>query len=308
MRLSFLLIILFSGFQSLFSQDYVWWNELHNWDGVTSWREYIIYSPSYMGPNALPVPEFNTGRFSDNFEYELGSTYHSSVGDQTANLFTKLNLALAPGIAGVSVSYVPYEIYSMNTETRDVRRARDFEPSGDSFGDVYVTTYVQVLKDKEQLPDIMISINLKTSSGTNLGNARHTDAPGYYFDLSLGKDIETKRASLKYWRPYGMGGFYSYQTNRDDYVQNDAILYAAGFVLGFKKFHLDAGLGGYYGYFGNGDQPLVYRMEIKSALESQLNYKLRFQTGLNDFQYTSIGFSAVLSFKRPRWMVSELGD
>ncbi len=265
----------------------------------------MIYSPSYMGPNALPVPEFNNGIFSEEFEFEMGASYHSMPGDQTVNLFSKLNLALAPGIAGVNVSYVPYEIYSMDIKTRDLRIARELEPSGQSFGDVYITTFVQIIKDKERFPDVMLSINLKTSSGTNLGNARHTDAPGYYFDLSLGKEIESKKKSLKYWRPYAMGGFYSYQTNRDDYVQNDAFLYGAGFLLAYEKFQLDSGLGGYWGYFGNGDRPLVYRMEIESNLESSINYKLRFQKGINDFQYTSFSFSAFLTFDRPGWMVSD---
>jgi len=238
MKRFFLILIIFSGSQAIFSQDYSWWNDLHNWDGISSWREYIIYSPSYMGPNAFPVPEFNTGRFTEEFEFELGGAYHASSGDQTANLFTNLNLAIAPGIAGVNLSYVPYEVYSMDIETRDLRRARDLDPSGKSYGDFYITTYVQVIKDKENFPDIMLSINLKTSSGTNLGNARNTDAPGYYFDLSLGKNIASNRANLKYWRPYFMGGFFSYQINRDDYVQNDAILYATGFLLEGKDFGL----------------------------------------------------------------------
>ncbi len=43
------------------AQDYSWWNLKHNWDGYSSWSDYLVVSPAYLGPNALPVPEVRKG-------------------------------------------------------------------------------------------------------------------------------------------------------------------------------------------------------------------------------------------------------
>jgi len=49
-------------------------------------------------------------------------------------------------------------------------------------------------------------------------------------------------------------------------------------------------------------------MEVATTGKSRVNYKLRYQTGVNDWQYTSIAFSALLTFSRPGWMVSAGND
>ncbi|MCF8379833.1 MAG: hypothetical protein K9H49_09665 [Bacteroidales bacterium] len=302
MKRMVLILLIFSGFQSGFSQEYVWWNSKHNWDGVTSWKDYINYSADYMGPNALPVPEINKGVFSDEFELEGGGFFHYSKGDKTGNSFFVLNLPVAPGIAGIKINYVPFEAYSTDTITRDLRKARKYEPEGHSFGDFYITTYIQVIKDKPNFPDVLVSLNLKTASGTNLENARHSDSPGYYFDLSLGKSFDLEKGKIKSLRPYFMGGFYSYQTYWTDHSQNDAVLFGGGVEIELNKTKFNTGIGGYYGYFNMGDRPVVYRFEIKSNRDEALNYKILFQKGIHDFGFTSVGFSAVYRFNRPEWL------
>lgn len=288
-----------------FSQDFDWWNTKHNYDGVSSWMKYIIYSPSYMGPNSLPVPDVSKGYFDENFYISPGAFYHYSEGDKTFNFMSHFNLPLAPGRAGVMVSYMPVEFYQMDTITRDIRRARDYDPDGYSLGDFYFTTYLQIIKGHKNLPDIMMSINLKTTSGTNLKNARNTDAPGYYFDVSASKKIEIEKEKLKWLRPYGMAGFYNYQTNCYKYTQNDAFLFGIGTEIGFNKFRIDTEIGGYIGYFDLGDKPIVYRLEYRSLRKSGPDYSLVFQTGINDFQYTSFGFSVLFTYRAPDWLGSK---
>jgi len=307
MKRIILILLILSGFQSAFSQEYLWWNIKHNWDGVTSWKDYINYSADYMGPNALPVPEINKGIFNKNFEFEGGGFFHYSKGDKTGNSFFVLNLPVAPGIAGIKISYVPFEIYSTDSITRDLRKAREYVPEGYSLGDFYVTTFVQVIKDKERFPDVLISLNIKTASGTNLKNARHSDSPGYYFDLSLGKTIELKSEKIKSLRPYFMGGFYSYQTYWTDHSQNDAVLFGGGMEIDLGKLIVNTGLGGYYGYFAMGDRPVVYRFEMKSNRESRVNYKFQFQQGIHDFGFTSVGFSAAFRLRSTTAAQSILG-
>ncbi len=60
-RIFVIFIFLTAFYQSYGQNDYEWWNEAHNYDGYTHWTNYIIYSPYYLGPNALPVPGVKRG-------------------------------------------------------------------------------------------------------------------------------------------------------------------------------------------------------------------------------------------------------
>lgn len=299
MRIRILFCLIFLLYSDLiFSQKYDWWNEKHNWDGYSSWRSYLTFSAEKMGPNALPVPDINRGDFSDIAWFSGGVQHHFSPGDKTTNFLADLLLPVVPGRAGVYIHYVPWEHYSTDTITRDIRASRSYDTEGSSFGDVYFTTYVQILKDRERLPDIMFTINLKTASGTNVGSARHTDTPGYYFDISMGKTFSTGGKWLTHWRPHLMGGFYSYQTNRSDYMQNDAVLFGFGVRTGISDLFIDNQIGGYLGYFGNGDQPVVYRLNVSSSKSKKLSGKLNFQYGIHDVPWTSLSFSLVYTLRK----------
>ena len=289
-------------------QDYRWWNELHNWDGISSWKEYITYSSAYMGPNAIPVPEINSADFTDLTLVEMGLQQHLSEGDRTINFISDVFIPVVPQRTGIRIHYIPCEFYETDTYTRDLRAARDYDPTGSSFGDFYVSTYIQVIKDHRKMPDLLLTINLKTASGTNLGNARHTDAPGYYFDASFGRTFQTGKAIITSWRPFFMGGFYSYQTNRRDYLQNDALLFGMGVIVSTPVLQIENRLGGYMGFFGNGDQPVVYRMKFLSRRESIVNYKLEFQSGLHDFPYSSIAISFIMRFEKLKFFWGRQGS
>lgn len=279
------------------AQDHSWWNEKHDWDGVTHWKDYLIFSSGFMGPNALPVPDINRGEFSDKYEFEIGLQQHSGKGDKTINFLSDLIIPISPGKAGIKIHYIPVEFYETDTLTRDLRKAHEYDTKGYSYGDVYFTTYIQAIKDHPKLPDLLFTINLKTTSGTNMGSARHTDAPGYYFDASLAKTFQTGSKYLESWRPYFMGGFYSYQTNRHDYEQNDAFLFGFGLLTSTALLQIDNQLGGYIGYIRNGDQPVVYRLTFLSNYESAINYKVGFQFGIHDVPFNSLTVSGVLRFE-----------
>lgn len=282
------------------AQDYAWWNKKNNWDGVTPWSRYIVMSSAYMGPNALPVPELKNGTIKNSLSLELGGDVHVSKGDNTQNLFTQLYIPITKNKIGINISYIPIEWYQTDTNTRDLRHAREESGNDISFGDVYIATHIQLIKDKKKLPDVLLTINLKTASGTNMSSARYTDAPGYFFDVSFGKKIIQNDSSIfQYLKLYSMLGFYVYQTNRSDYFQNDAIMYGAGFDIGFSKLQISNQLTGYKGYIGNGDKPLVYRLAFKTIFKSHLNYSLLFQRGLNDFDYSTFRFSMIYNFNNP---------
>ena len=280
-----------------YSQDYNWWNKKHNWDGITHWSEYIILSPKYMGPNALPVPDHQSGIFDSITTLDVSFDSHFSKGDQTQNSFAKLIIPIIPNKVGISFFGVPFEHYKTDTITRDYRASRDYDSKGFSFGDLYITTYIQLIKDKDKIPDFLVTINLKTASGNSYDAARFTDSPGYYFDLSSGKTFNLKRSFIKSIRPYYTVGFYAWQTNKE-YRQNDAFIYGFGCDFNLKKITISNYFGGYIGYIGDGDKPMVNRLILRSAFNSFINYKIIYQQGFLDFNYTTFRFGIEYSFKK----------
>jgi hypothetical protein len=272
-------------------ESYEWWNNKHGWDGVTNWARYLIYSPAYMGPNALPVPEIRDALISREISLESRAEMHFSSGDNTQNIFMKLHYPLLDGRVALEFYGVPAEHFATDTLTRDERRGRDKDARGFAAGDLYVGSLLQLLRNHRHWPDLLLGISLRTASGGNLGNARYTDAPGYFFDLSMGKSFKLQE-NLSI-RPCLMAGFYVWQTNRDDYRQNDAFLYGLGISLSGKGMSLNTALGGYKGYIGNGDAPMVFRAHASRKLGNTL-LKLTFQQGLHDFRYTTAGLGVVV--------------
>jgi hypothetical protein len=92
-----------------------------------------------------------------------------------------------------------------------------------------------------------------------------------------------------------MIGFYVWQTNRDDWRQNDALLYGLGLAALGNKYEINIKWGGYKGYIGNGDAPMVFRANAIYKFP-KTHLKLSFQQGLHDFDYSSISFGGVFLF------------
>ncbi|HKK63353.1 MAG TPA: hypothetical protein VJ951_12385 [Bacteroidales bacterium] len=282
-------VFLFVSIAGFSQTGHYWWNQKHDWDGKTHWTQYMTMSPGFLGPNALPVPEFYPASIPSTHNLNIGLEGHYSKGDKTLNSLMDYVFPAFSERASIQVLYRTIEIYNTDTVTRDLRASRDYNTTGTSMGDVYVSTYIQLIKDHEKLPDIMLSANIKTASGTNLEAARNTDTPGYWFDVTMGKYIHiTKQSKLKI---YAKGGFYAYQKFKYNEYQNDACLYGIGFLANIKNLKLEQQLTGYHGYFNNGDRPMVYRIKINGPLSNRLTYKIMFQQGFNDFNYSSLRFA-----------------
>ncbi|GER58517.1 hypothetical protein ULMA_06250 [Patiriisocius marinus] len=257
-----------------------------------------IIAPATLGPNALPIPEIKTGKLAKDFNLKIAYENHTSKGDDTQNAFIELSIPVVSNKVALVLSVVPAEYYTLDSETLEIRNITNGTASGNAGGDIYVGTHIQILKDKNSLPDILLSIDLKTASGTNTESARYTDAPGYIFDLSLGKDITTNTSVLESIRPFAMAGFYVYQTNRTDFRQNDAILYGAGVDLNFKKFSFTTSYGGYKGYIDDGDKPKVLRSTLRTRFNSIINYEIRLGRGFgsNFYDAVRLGLNINLNF------------
>jgi hypothetical protein len=233
----------------------------------------------------------------DRFNLEVGADGHLSKGDKTTNLITELFIPLHTDKVGINLTWIPVEYYRMDTITRDIRRARDYDGKGFATGDLTIGTQIQILKERDKLPDILLSINLRTAAGSNLEAARYTDSPGYFFDLSFGKKLPLNESMLDHINLYAMIGLYVYQTHYNKNYQNDAFLYGTGINLGWKKFIVENQLGGYIGYIGDGDRPMVYRLKIRSNRDAAWNFQLLFQQGIHDFDYSTVRFSALVTLK-----------
>lgn len=275
----------------VWSQDYTWWNNKHNWDGHTDWRDYILTTPAYLGPNALPVPEILQGKTKQKAEFTLGADAHFSTGDNTQNLKTSVYIPLYTPKVGLQVGIVPLEHYAMDTLTRDERGARNESGEGIAVGDFYVSTFIQVVENHPKLPDVMISINLKTASGSKLSDARYSDTPGYYFDLSVGKNYQLQNFRELTVRPYAMAGFLCWQMQGSFQPQDDALTYGAGFSIKHPRFYVNNTLGGYFGYLNQGDRPIVYRFKIQTQSSKRFTWGLSYQKGLHDFAYQTFSFN-----------------
>ncbi len=297
-----------SGFVTLFAQsdeDRKQWAEMHNWDGITPWNDYIIYFPYYLGPNALTVPFSEKGLLKDQFEFEARYDYHWSSGDQTQNIFLNVYIPLLKNRIALEAYGVLYEHYKMDMETVYERRTRNMSGEGHAFGDLYIGTVLQIIRDRK-FPDLALRISFRTASGDNLANARYTDAAGYFFDLSFGKDYLFEDKFIQKIRYYGMIGFYVWQLNQTNNMQDDAVLFGLGIDIYAKTFILSNAIEGYSGYFGNKevtivkkdepimarDRPILYRCNITKT-GKHIDLKLAYQLGIHDFTYQTISFSVI---------------
>jgi hypothetical protein len=288
----FFISLLLMNADLLAQEDFGWWVEKHHWDGITPWHQYMTMSSSFLGPNALPVPEIMNGQVDTAASLSVSFDHYSSQGDRTDDVFLKGVLPLFGNRMSVTMEVVPLEWYKMDTTTRDIRAVRTRSGEGSAGGDIYLSTYFQLLREKYHLPDIGLRISLRTASGTHLRDARFTDAPGYFFDLSLGKSYRSGSSFIREIRWYLDAGLYTYQTYDLQNLQDDCLFYGGGLTLNTKGISWSHHLAGYYGYLKTGDRPLVYRSELR-LLRKIIDWSISYQWGINDYAYQRFRVSCI---------------
>jgi len=289
MKLSTPFIILLVLPIGLFSQNkYFPPDPYSQWDGVTHWSKYQITSPGFLGPNALPVPVIHKACIPEKFYWSGQYEYYFGAGDATQDFKTHMIFPVAKGRVGLEFKYVPIEFYSMDSVISRTRRTLSGSAvSGKALGDIYFGTIVQVIKDHSFLPDFTIAMSCRTASGTGRENARNTDTPGYYLDASIGDAYGKETGFFHHVRWYAEVGFYCWQTYLDNYPQNDALLFGGGIDLDFKNFFVNQTLCGYSGYMNNGDQPVVYRVDLGLKMGNAA-LVMGYEKGLTDYPFQSI--------------------
>lgn len=264
--------------------DYSWWEQKHNWDGQRHWSTYQITSAKYFGPNALPPSRLLNGRIDTALVMEGRFSYHHSQGEEVGDANGYIYIPIAKNKVGLAFESIAAEYYSMDTITRDIRASRDYDGKGWAVGDLYISTLIQLYQDKSW-GDLMLGINIMTSSGSNREATRHIDRAGYYFDMTWGKSLELgSNGSI---RPYASLGFFAYETNEPQNGQNDAPTYGIGLDTSLDEWTMSHQFRGYRGWKKNGDAPLVYRFRLDKRLSNNWSLGFRLQQGLHDFEYTT---------------------
>lgn len=223
----------------------------------------ITRSPARMGPNALPLPIQRAPRVDSSWQFELLGEFHRAPGDITNNPFVFIRIPLAANRVALDLTWRPMEWYETSDAVRWDRHARDSANTGSSPGDVWITTVAQLLRQENNRAGLNLTLNVavKTTAGKNFENARHTNTPGYIFDLHAGKSWQNPGLGLDTWTLFGNAGLWVWQEGLAQ--QNDAFLY--GLRSEWHKGPWQWGLGatGYIGWIDNGDRPFALRADLQ---------------------------------------------
>ncbi len=273
---------------SLVAQDFSWWNETHQWDGHTHWSSYVKLSPAFMGPNAFPIPFAE--KITRKKEFDIRFNTHQNSGEKSWDFYARFALPLGEK-AALKIEMNPIEYFQMDTSIRNRRVARDEFPEGYATGDILVEMSALVFEDDQY--QLLFNVGLKTASGSQFRNARYTDSPAYYLDLSY--HIQRQYTENLSFDAGFLLGLYVWQTYMINNRQNDAILVAASFKLHYKDFSLIQNLRGFKGYLNNGDQPLLYSLKIAKNWKTHQLYVAQ-QITLHDYPYNTTQFGVKRNF------------
>lgn len=275
------------------NDDWKWWNDVHGWkEGDKGWRYWMILSPGYLGPNALPVPELKRGYIPESGGIKASLSRHFHPGDPTQDLSFHFLLPACESKIAFEVFGVAGESYGYTEEIRNERFSRDEDGRGLVQGDFYFGSLVQLSKNR-RFPNTLLRMACKTASGHAYA-ARFTDTPGYFMDVSSSVDFEISRFSTI--RPYMTLGFYSWQTYNEATPQNDALFYGAGMEYLYGDWRFAGDLAGYSGYLRQRDKPRVITLETRYDWRNTAAC-IQFLYGLRDWEYKTFRFSFIWKFQ-----------
>ena len=263
-------------------------------------------SPYYFGPNAFPIPDMLDATVKDKLTIELsGSIYKGYRGDITNDIAIRINVPLFCKKVNLSL-WVPFEWWSNSEQNIDVCRLSDVKDSrlhkGNTIGDVYLSTDIQLLTEKKHFIDCTIRAALKSASSYFYFLGRYYDSPGYFFDSSIGKEIPLpNNFIINRLRIVGTVGFLSWQT--DNGRQNDALMYGGMLQLTmFNNFMVSSTIGGYSGWehsLNEGkeahDRPLSVKTKIEWRIKDFSLFTL-LQNGIREYPYVQLKFGVAYQF------------
>lgn len=308
MRKYFSIILLITIPFLSFSQnrDYGGWIDF----GSSHASKWLQIAPGKLGPNALPVPNMDYALIGDESKLEIGTHFHQMAGDTALNTYFNWHWNLAPGRVAVEIWGQPTETFRLTNELRDDRQIYyDDEGWITQIGDLFISTFIQIIKEKKYLPDVTINFTQKTTTGEN-DHGRYTDAPMSYFYFALGKSFHFKNTIVDEIRIAGLAGFYVWQTNKVEMAQDEGPVWVTGLQLRKQSFNWHNEFGGYTGYdaykvlnriYGDGiieghNDPLIFRSRIEKTGKT-FNITAEYQTGFRDYHYQTLKLGLIYRFK-----------
>jgi len=265
------------------AQSYTWWEETVHWDGVTPWERYIVFTPGFLGPNALPVPRVTNGSIDSVNSFGLSGHFYFSNDDHTQDIALYANYCLVKNKISFDAFWVPIEHFTLSHNLKTERHVFPIHYYDHyAQGDLHLNTNIQLVNNrtKKMQSALRIGYRLPTSE---IGAARFTDAPGYYFDFSFAKGFHS-HPSLKW---IVMAGGYFWQAEIRRHPQDDAFLFGTGFEWNKKNLRIQTSISGYLGYFYRmRDKPILFRAGFDKTIERKILF-FQFQQGLHNFNYTS---------------------
>lgn len=286
-----LLILAFATSSLSLKAQFQWWNDLHGWDGFTPWSEYLNFAHAYLGPNALPIPEF----VDEERNYFRSQTQHSLRTDDRFHNWHN-ELYWKRGKTRFLLTHQSIEHFNTTTEVRDLRASRGFSGAGTQAGDFLLNVSTQLYSKGRST--YHLTAHTKTAAGP-LRDARFTDAPGYaYFITGVHRfytnfGIFRERHTLQ-WD----AGFQVYQTMWNAYPQNDGFLGNIKWTSRVRKMEYSLGMRTFTGYFLDGDWPRILDASISHG-GRRGRLEIYSTIGLNDypFAFSGLGYTYYLGEK-----------
>ncbi|MFM8492836.1 MAG: hypothetical protein ACKOA7_03785 [Bacteroidota bacterium] len=234
-------------------------------------------SPAFMGPNALPLSWTQEPAPPKYGRIDLLWEVHRGGGDRTHNPFVMIRVPFAPGKVVMDLTWRPVEWFNTTNETRILRGSRD--STGFNASDLWVAFLAKILaaEGRGKGWDLSLHVATKTTAGKNFESARHTNAPGYLFELQGGRVWRRPGRFPDRISVFARGGLLVWQESL--YAQNDAFSWGVRSHFGYKSWQLGAELTGYQGWIGNGDSPVAARIDMKSPgqrMQGMIGYQYAF--------------------------------
>lgn len=252
--------------------------------------ETTMISPYYFGPNAFPVPDMLDGTLQHDLRIELdGNHFFGTRGDQTTDLTLKVNIPVFTDRVNLT-AWMPIVEWYRNSDESMVAYRLDKKALTDPkarkgciSGDVYITTDIQLFRQKRYLPDVILRAALRTASGNDFQYARNYDSPGYFFDATVAKSFALGAAKEHDLRVALSGGFLCWQTNNAR--QNDAIMYGLLVKWTYKRLMLEQTIRGYSGWehATTNNKELAHDRPV--VLKTRASYHLGKWEALASYQY-----------------------
>ena len=269
-----------------------------------------LIAPAYFGPNAFPVPEMSEGRVSSDLKLELyGDGFicrmtSDPTDDVTLDIFAKATIPLFSDRVNLVFWMPVLEWFHSAPAINHLRRipCPDRHITEIGFGDAYLSTDI-LLTDENRLGiGIVFRAALKTACGDSFLKARVYDAPGYFFDITAGRNVYSSEDARTVLRLALSTGFLCWQTGNGR--QNDAAMYGICSSLKSGRFTGRVDFGGYVGWEGMGDHPIT----VKTKASWQINdfsIDIMYQAGIHDWPFHQLRLGTtwscpILTTRQPR--------